>query len=137
MDGVFLDESKNLSLTDMLANAPWAGCKMGLSQYTFTIDHATPGSSLTSAEIAFTGYARQVLSGWSTPTLDSLFRAVSFAAPVTFANSGTVSSSSISSWFFIDETSGDVLIAGNFSTPFVILASDSFTTVPFIRETGA
>lgn len=136
MDGVLLDEGKVLDLTDMVANPPWVGAKMGLSTYSGTIDHATLGSSLTSGEITTAGYARQSLTGWGTPTLDSLFRAVVFAAPVTFANTSGGATPTIVSWFFIDPTSGDVLMAGTFTSFFTIAAGDTFTTVPFLRETG-
>lgn len=136
MDGVLLDEGKPLDLDDMLLANPWSSAQMGLSTYSGTVDHATTGNSFTSAEPTFAGYARQTLGGWSSAVLDASFRAVSTAAPVTFTNSSGSPSATISSWFFIHPASGDVLMGGLFTTPFTIAGGDTYSTVPFIRETG-
>jgi hypothetical protein len=133
---VLLDEGKLTDLADMLAAPPWSNAVMGLSTFSGAITHANPGTDFTSNELTFAGYARQALGGWSTPVLDGSFRAVSTAAPVTFSNSSGSTSASIVSWFFIDSVGGDVLMAGVFTTPFTILAADTYSTVPFIRETG-
>jgi len=53
---------------------------------------------------------------------------------VTFLNTSGGDTSVIYCWFIIDQTSGKLLSAGRFATPFVLVAiSGSYPTTPFAR----
>ena len=135
--GVIVDEIKIMLLDQRTANPPFDTAEMGLSEANITPDHATIAADLTADEVTVTGYARQALTGWTTPTLDGSFIANTTAAPVTFLNTSGGDSGTIYCWFIIDSVSGLLIMAGRFSTPFVVVAtSGAYTTTPYAKLTG-
>lgn len=138
MLGVIFDQSKVALLTQLLAGGPFAGsnCKMMLFDTLTSLDHADTLSTLTAHEAAFTGYARQTVSGWGTPALMADFHARAQAATVTFSNSGGSPSSTITGWALVDDGAGKVMQAGLYDTPFAIGASEDYLTTPFWTLTG-
>lgn len=138
MDGVLTDESKVKLCTNRLANPPMTTLKMLLSNSNITPDHATVAADLTVNEISVTGYSRQDVTGWGTPTLDGSNRAVATATPVTFLNTSGGDSPTVYTWGFIDTATNKLVAAGRFDLPFILPATTgSYTTTPFWRDTGA
>jgi hypothetical protein len=137
VDGTLTDESKVKLLSNELVNPPWTTASMVLSTYNAAIDHTTTAAALLAGELTVSGYTRQPLYGWSTPTLDSTFRAVAQANAVTFANSSGAPTPTVYSWAFLDTASNKLIVAGLFDLPFSIPAGGgTFVTVPFARTTG-
>lgn len=135
--GVIVDEIKILLLDQRVNVPPFDTAEFGLSEANITPDHATVAADLTTDEVTVTGYARQAVSGWGTPTLDGSFVANVTAAPVTFLNTSGGDSGTIYCWFVIDSVTGLLIMAGRFSVPFVLVAtSGTYTTTPYAKLTG-
>lgn len=135
MDGVVCDESKVALINARTANAPFNTLVMGLSQANITPSRTTVAGDLTPSEVSVTGYARQTVGTWGTPSLSSGLVTVN-AAPVTFNNSGGSDSGTIYCWFFFDTATNKLVAAGRFTLPFVLAAGGSYTTTPFWRLNG-
>ena len=137
MAGTMADESKNKLLLNRLSNPPFTTLEMGLSEANITPDHATVASDLTTNEVSVAGYARQAISGWSAPALTPDFKSRSNASPVTFVNTGGVDSGTIYCWFWIDTATGNIVEAGRYALPFVLVATvGTYTTTPYDLLTG-
>lgn len=137
MNGVVCDESKVKLCTNRVGNVPMTTLKMLLSEADITPDHATVAGDLTADEVSVSGYARQDVTGWGTPTLDGSFRAVAVAAAVTFLNTSGAPTGTIYTWGFIDTVANKLVMAGRFDLPFILPATTgSYTTTPFWRDTG-
>lgn len=135
MNGVILDGDKVNLLIQQLAGGGYNSMQMGLGDTIAALSHATTGASLTAHEEAFTGYSRQSLT-FGSPALTTDKHARAFASAVTFSNTGVVDSTSITFWFFSNPSSGEVVMAGLFDTPFVIPAGGAYITVPFFQNFG-
>lgn len=136
MNAVVFDDSKQKLVTNQLANPPFTTLKMGLFTTLAAITHATTTATVLANEAAFTGYARQDVSGWGTPALTPDFHEVSFANAVTFNNSGGSPSALITGWFLYDTAAAKVVAAGLFDNPFVVTAGGSYITTPFWQIIG-
>lgn len=133
-DGVTLIESEIEQLAGLLASGPWSGAKMGLCTSNFTPAPTDVLATFTAGEPTVSGYARQNLTGWSTPTLDGSNRAVSEADLVTFLNMDSIPTGTIYVWFFVDSGGTLALMGGRFAIPFVLPATTgSYPTTPFAR----
>ena len=135
MIGVISDDSKVKMLEGQLANFPFNTVSMGLFTNIITPTHLTHLSDLT--ELAVTGYARQPVTSWGTPTLSPDNHAVSSAPAVIFHNTGVADSPLIRGWFYVDTSSNTLLAAATFEAPFTLVATTGVITItPFFRLTG-
>lgn len=134
--GPLSDESKINILTQRLANTPYNTLQMGLSTANITPDHATTLATLVAGEIAPAGYARQAVSGWSTPILTPDFHAYSEAGTVTFTQTSGSDTAVIYTWFWRDSTNNKLVRSGRFAAPFVISSGGTISFIPFEQETG-
>jgi hypothetical protein len=138
MNGVLFDQSKIELLTEQLAGTLFAGSnvQMALFYGITSLDHTDTYAGLVANEASFTGYARQTVTGWGTPTLTADFHARSQALTVTFSNTGGSDSSSITAWALIDTGSNKLIQGGLYDVPFVIPAGQDYLTTPFWTRTG-
>ena len=138
MNAVTFDESKIALLTQQLAAGPFAGsnCKMMLFDTLTALAHTDTLSTLSAHELAFSGYARQTVTGWGTPTLTSDKHARSQAGTVTFSNTSGSPSNTITGWALVDTAASKVIHAGLYDTPFVIGDGEDYLTTPFYLLTG-
>jgi hypothetical protein len=136
MNGVILDDSKVKLATNQVANAPFTTLQMGLFTTLTALTHATLTATIIADELSVSGYSRQTVSGWGTPTITADFHAITYASTVTFNNSSGSSSALITGWFLYDTAASKIVAAGLFDNPFVILAGSSYITTPFWQLTG-
>jgi hypothetical protein len=102
-----------------------------------TPTHATVYSDLSPFIPTFTGYANQVVSGWSASVLTADFHALALAAQVTFNNTSGSTSPTIVGWMLYTTSGGNKLVAaGLYGTPFQILDGANYQTVPSWQETS-
>lgn len=101
------------------------------------ITHATVYTDLSGHLASFTGYAPQAVGSWGASVLTADFHALATAGNVTFNNSGGSDSALIYGWMLYSTGGGNKLVAaGNYQTPFVVLAGNSYTTNPQWQLTG-
>jgi hypothetical protein len=124
----------NVGLTQIAQNAVvnlWPTTSWGLYTNAVTISPATVFGSL--VEASFSGYARQVPSGWTVNGIIANI-AVQSANTITFTNSGG-SATSVQGYFF-NLTSGPILVGiEQFSgAPISIAAGGTLTVNPVIGD---
>lgn len=132
------DGSKTRILNAFLTQPPFDGanCTLMLFDTLVALAHDTSYAALTAHEAAFSGYARQVVTGWGSSVLTADFHARSQAGTVTFDNSGGSPSSTLTGWALIDEANSAVIMAGLYDAPFAIPDGQSYLTTPFFLYTG-
>ena len=135
MSAVYNDESKNEVLAAILASSRITNARFMLGTTLAAIDHDTPYATFAAVEAAWTGYARQVLSGWTTPVLSGLY-SISLAAMVTISNSSGSTSPTITWWAIVDNTASKIVQAGLYPAPFTIPDSDVYRTTPVLTFKG-
>lgn len=138
MNAVVLDESKQAILDQQLAGGPFAGSnlKMMLFDTLTAIDHTDVLADYTAHEMAFSGYSRQTVSGWSASIMTVDFHARSQGDTVTFHNGSGSTTGTITGWAYVDTAAGKVVAAGLYTTPFTILDGDDYLSTPFALYTG-
>jgi hypothetical protein len=129
MNGTESNEGKVAILTAQLAAAPVAGMQMGLLTSTVPTDGTGTLADCVAAEASWSGYARQAVSGWSTPTLQTDHSAASSSGTVTFSNTGGTTTPAITGWFWVDPSNTFTLFIGAYSPTFTIIAGGTFPTV--------
>jgi hypothetical protein len=138
MNGVIFDESKLFLCDQQISLPPFDAnnIEVMLFETITALSHTDVLATLAAAECSFTGYARQPVASWAASALTGDFHARAQGATVTFDNSGVTDSGSITGWAMVDVANGVVVQAGLYDTPFVIAASQSYTTTPFWLFTG-
>jgi len=135
MTAVWNNETKPSTLADILAGTNVPNAKLALLTGVGTITDADSFATITALEVSFTGYARQTVSGWSSPSMAG-HRAVAVSALVVFTNSGGSASPSINGWALLDTTLNKVIIADKYSAPFTIAAGTAYTTAIVLTFRG-
>lgn len=88
------------------------GLYYGLFTTNLTIAHNTVLSTVTAVEAAWTGYARQQVSSWPTPTIVSGVASMAGNTLLTFNNTSG-STQTFYGWFAVDTSSGKLIAALN------------------------
>ncbi len=109
---------------------------MGLFTTKTSIDETDALSAFTSNEVAFTGYSRQVVTGWGSATITTDGHARSQADTITFTNSGGSPQTGIKGWFLVDVAATKWVQAGLFDTDKTINAGEDYLTTPFWLRVG-
>lgn len=99
-------------------------------------DHTDGYATLVGDDASFSGYTPQPVTAWGTPVLTTDFHALSVGTPVVFTNSGGGSSNPITGWWYEDDAGPRAIIVGQFATPIIIPAGQSFTFTPTWQQTG-
>jgi len=136
MKGVLMDDSKRALLDDQLAVGPFStnNAYMGLMQGVSAVNRADSTATILAFEPVFGGYARQLLQN---PTASSISAGVARSNfdLVTFTNSSG-SDQMIDGWFYYDNATNKVMMAGLYDTPVLIPNGDTFPTRPFWTRQG-
>ncbi len=112
---LIVDGWKLLSLADIIANFLQGG-EGHLYTNNYTPVHGTVIGDFT--EAAFSGYANQALTSWSSPALDGSFHAFTTADPVQFAN--TSGSGQVVYGYFLTDINGDLIGGEKYASPITI-----------------
>lgn len=135
--GVTCDESKNALLAALVASGPWTDAYMMLSEADITPDRETVLADLDVDEVTVSGYARQPITGLGTPAIVTPGVSRVIADPCTFINTSGGDSGTIYTWGIVDDTTGHLIEAGRWDTPFVLEATiGEFVTTPTVRLSG-
>jgi hypothetical protein len=101
---------------------------VGLYASAHTPAHTDTLPTYTAIEAAFSGYARQLLGGWTTTGLDGTFHAFSIPGAVTFTNA-SVSAQNVYGIFIVDNTGVFLLEAGVFDSPPIVIPAGGTLTI--------
>jgi hypothetical protein len=138
MLGVMSDQLKTVLNNERVAGTTFGGLQLALLLTGYpTITHATVYGDLSPFKPTFTGYADQAVGSWGSSVLTSDFHGMAVAGNTTFNNSSGSNSPLIYGWMLYSTVGGNKLLAaGNYQTPFVVLAGNSYQTNPSWEVTG-
>lgn len=96
--GLVFNSGENKLLAKLLASETFTA-------HLFVNNHTpAPGDALTDyTEASFSGYAAQILTGWSTVATNSAGKAEASAAQVTFTMSMTMGTATVEGWYVTDQ----------------------------------
>jgi len=136
MKGVYMDVGAIPLIFQQLNNPPFSSgnAVMGLLEGIAAVHNNDTTATVLAFESTFGGYARQVLSGPTTGVTTGGVTRSNFNL-VTFTNSSG-SDKTIDGWFFLNTTTGELLMAGLYDVPVLIPAGDTFPTRPFWTQQG-
>lgn len=138
MNAVTMRQSLAKLLDQQLASTMFSGSNivMGLFTTLTAINDTDANSVFTTPEVTFSGYVRQVVTGWSAATITTDGHARSQADTVTFTNSSGSPQTGITGWFLYDVAANNVVQAGLFDTAKTINAGEDYLTTPFWLRVG-
>jgi len=136
MAAVWNNESKPQTMDAIVAGSRFTNAKMMLLGGAIaSISQGDSYATLAAFEVAFTGYARQSVSGWSPASL-SANKGTTVSATLAFTNSGGSASPTIKGWALVDDTNSKIIVADLYTTPFTIAAGTAYATAAVLTYTG-